>query len=199
MTSPYKRHDHFSEYLNQFIIKESQSDIPAKLIDDIHMELLNQKIKCVQNIGYNHMKIILRKLGYNNMCEYIPHIISKISGIHPVSLTQEQAENLKLMFQQIQEPFEKCKHLIHEHRTSFFSYDYVFYKLCELLKLHHILQHVPSLKSKMKLLAQDKVWKGICDINRWQFISSVSESNDIMQQPDIIEMLPFEPIIKISI
>jgi len=198
-TCPYKRLNHFSEFLNQFIIHENSPEIPAKLIGDIHTELLKQRIMSVHDIQHKHMKMILRKLGHINMYEHIPYIISKISGKHPVSLTQEQVENLKLMFEQIQKPFEQCKHLIHEHRTSFFSYDYVFYKLCELLELHHILQHLSLIKSQMKLLAQDKAWKGICDINKWQFIPSTNAYHELIEQTEQAEIIPFEPIIEISI
>ena len=78
-----------------------------------------------------------------------------------------------LMFKQIQEPFEKCKHLAKRDRKNFLSYSYVFYKFAELLGLDHLLICFRLLKSREKLFLQDRVWKAICEIKEWEFIASL--------------------------
>jgi hypothetical protein len=74
------------------------------------------------------------------------------------------------MFQQIQAPFELVKP---PERHNFLSYSFVLYKFLELLKHDEYLPHLQLLKSTEKLYQQDRIWKDICKILRWEFISTV--------------------------
>ena len=47
----------------------------------------------------------MKKLNLNKYYEHIPHIITKISGIPPPTMTREVEEKLRSMFKEIQEPF----------------------------------------------------------------------------------------------
>jgi hypothetical protein len=91
-------------------------------------------------------------------------------------------EKLKLMFMEIQEPWEIYKP---KNRNNFFSYPYTINKLCELLGLEEYRPYFPMLKSRDKLYKQDVTWKKImthiskypkstqlADVN-WRFIPSV--------------------------
>ena len=70
----------------------------------------------------------------------------------------------------IQIPFIKhCP----KDRKNFLSYSYVLHKFVELLGLDEYKICFPLLKSREKLHQQDKIWKGICNILRWEFIRSI--------------------------
>jgi len=106
----------------------------------------------------------------NNYYEHIPHIISKLTGIPPPTISRETESTLKIMFKDIQKPFEKhCP----KDRVNFLSYSYVLHKFCQLLELDHLLEHFPLLKNRDKLRQQDNIWKNICADLRWEYISSV--------------------------
>jgi hypothetical protein len=85
-------------------------------------------------------------------------------------MPQELEERLRIMFKDIQTPFEKhCP----SERKNFLSYSYVLYKFCELLGEDEYLQYFPLLKSKEKLYNQDVLFKKICEELRWEFIPTI--------------------------
>ena len=116
------------------------------------------------------MREILKKLKYNKYYEHIPHIINIINGKRAPVLTRQYEEQLRMMFKEIQTPFMKhCP----DNRKNFLSYAYVLHKFCQLLELDDLLPYFPLLKSREKLLQQDKIWKLICKDLNWQYIPSI--------------------------
>jgi len=172
---PYVRMNHFNELIAQFQAKE-QTDIPDEVFYDLRSEFKKESISSKKDFNNLHYKLVkkkLQKLGHTNMYEHIPYIIHKFNGLPPPILTLENEQKFRIMFKQIQEPFERCKHLAKKNRKNFLSYSYVFYKFAELLELDQLLSCFRLLKSREKLFAQDKVWKAICEIKEWQFIPSL--------------------------
>lgn len=166
---PYKRLNHFIEWLNQFQAKES-TDIPKEAYDMIMAELSHSRIRNVKNISVTRMKEILKKLGLHKYYEHIPSIISKISGKHPPSINRETEEQLKQMFRAIQEPFTKFCPV---ERTNFLSYSYVLHKFFQILNMQEFVERLPLLKSREKLRLQDKLWKQICEELNWTYYPSI--------------------------
>ncbi|CAH6421625.1 Poxvirus Late Transcription Factor VLTF3 like [uncultured virus] len=116
------------------------------------------------------MKTILKTLGLTQYYEHATHIISTLSGQPPPTINREIEERLRLMFRQIQIPFEKhCP----TNRVNFLSYSYVLHKFCQLLEIDDFTKCFPLLKSREKLRQQDKIWEKICVELRWQYIPSV--------------------------
>jgi len=171
---PYKRQNHYSEWLSQFQAKES-TEIPKEVYDMILNELhkntfYDLKKLALPYIKLSYMKGILKRLDLQPYYEHATHIISKLSGVPPPTISRETEERLKQMFRQIQNPFERhCP----KSRINFLSYSYVLHKFCELLELDEFIVCFPLLKSKDKLRQQDKIWKKICKDLRWQFIPSI--------------------------
>lgn len=166
---PYKRINHYSEWLSQFQAKES-TEIPTEVYDQIISELHKNRIKNLKKLTIDTVQTILKKLGLSNYYEHTPHIISKLSGLPPPTISREVEEKLRKMFKQIQEPFEKyCP----KDRINFLSYSYVLHKFCELLELDDFIKCFRLLKSREKLRDQDKIWKNICKDLRWQYIPSI--------------------------
>ena len=164
----YKRINHFNEWLSQFQGKES-TDIPEELYEKISIELKKERIIKKDQITIDKMRKILKLLGYNKYYEHIPHILSKIGKKAP-KISKENEEKLRLMFKQIQEPFNiYCP----KDRKNFLSYSYTLHKFCELLELDDIALLFPMLKSREKLKEQDILWKNICNHLKWEFIPSI--------------------------
>lgn len=166
---PYKRLNHLIEWLNQFQAREA-TDIPKEVFDSILQELKRSRVKNFQTLSIIEMKNILKKLKLHQYYEHIPHIISKISGKQPPTLSRETEEEIKYMFKAIQEPFQKyCP----KERTNFLSYSYVLHKFFQILRLDAFVVYFPLLKSREKLRLQDKLWKNICDDLGWEFYPSI--------------------------
>lgn len=166
---PYKRINHFNEWLAQFQAKES-TDIPEEVYDRIRTELRKERIINMATLKHTKLKEILKKLGLSKYYEHVPHIICRLNGTDAPVLSAETENRLRHMFKEIQPAF--IRHCPHE-RKNFLSYSYVLFKFCELLEMDEFLSCFPLLKSREKLHDQDKIWKKICDEMRWEFIRSV--------------------------
>lgn len=166
---PYKRINHFVEWLAQFQAKEN-TEIPEHVFLSLEKEFKKNRVYDYKNLTHKFVKDTLKKLGLNKYYEHIPYIIHCFNGLPPPVLSLEMEDTFRRMFLEIQAPFEKCRP---PDRKNFLSYSYVFHKFAQLLELDDLLRCFPLLKSREKLYQQDKIWKGICNILLWQFIPSV--------------------------
>ena len=165
----YKRENHFNEWLSQFQAQEL-TNIPEEVIEQLRSELKKIKIKKLEDITHAKIRGLLKKLKLNKYYEHVPYITNILNGIKPPNMPQELEECLRMMFKDIQKPFDThCP----AERKNFLSYSYVLYKFCELLSEDEYLQYFPLLKSKEKLYQQDVIWKMICQDLKWEFIPTV--------------------------
>lgn len=166
--SPYRRLNHFREWLNQFQAKQTPY-IPEQVFIDIVKELNKNRIVDLSILNKKNMKIILKKLKYNIYYEHIAYIINKLNNLPPPKITRDMEKLFISMFYNIQEPWELYKH---HDRKNFLSYSYVLHKLCELLELDHLLDHFPLHKDPNKIMENDQIWEKICKFLNWEYISS---------------------------
>ena len=165
----YKRINHFNEILAQFQGKES-TEIPQVVFDKILIEIKKERITNMATLTNKKVKDYLKRLRLNKYYEHVPHIINRLSGLPPPILNPIVEEKLRIMFKEIQGPFRK---VCPPDRKNFLSYYYVLHKFIELLGLDEFKSCFPLLKSREKLHEQDKIWRDICHILKWEFIRSV--------------------------
>jgi hypothetical protein len=165
----YKRENHFNEWVSQFQAKESTT-VPQEVIEQLRNEFKKQKIKDLSEITHEKVKTLLKKLDKSKYYEHVPYITTILNGIQPPTMPQALEDKLRLMFFQIQKPFEKHKP---PNRKNFLSYSYVLYKMCELLGEDDYLKCFPLLKSTEKLYVQDKIWRKICEELEWEFYKTI--------------------------
>jgi len=165
----YKRENHFNEWLSQFQAQE-MTTIPDEVMKQLRSELKKIKIKKLEEITHAKIRGLLKKLRLNKYYEHVPYITNILNGIKAPNMPQELEEKLRIMFKDIQKPFDdNCP----TERKNFLSYSYVLYKFCELLEEDEYLQYFPLLKSKSKLYAQDQIWKKICNDLHWEYIPTI--------------------------
>ena len=167
--SPYKRINHFKEWISHFQAKET-----TEITEGVFMEIINEinknRIRDLSTLNRDKMKQILKKLGHNNLYEHIPYIINKLTGLPPPTIDRHIEMKFIDMFSKIQDPWEIHKP---KDRKNFLSYSYVLHKFCQLLELDHLLISFPLLKSVKNLKEQEEVWEKICKDLKWEFISSI--------------------------
>jgi hypothetical protein len=166
--SPYKRINHFREWLNQFQAKQSP-DIPEIVFKDIIDELNKNRITDLSILNRQKMKQILKKLNYNSYYEHVHYIINKLSNLPPPKITRDMERIFIKMFNKIESIWQIYKPIT---RKNFLSYPYVLYKFCELLELDHLLHCFQLHKDHDKLMEDDDIWRKICEAFNWEFISS---------------------------
>ena len=166
----YKRENHFNEWLSQFQGIETTT-IPDEVIVALREELKKMKIKAANDITHARVRGLLKKLRMNKYYEHVPFITNMLNGVRPPRMPIVLEERLRLMFKDIQAPFEKH---VPASRKNFLSYSYVLYKFVELLSDYdEFLQYFPLLKSKEKLHQQDVIFEKICRELRWEFIPTI--------------------------
>jgi len=166
--SPYRRLNHFREWLNQFQAKQTP-DIPEIIFIDIVKELNKKRIVNLSTLNKKNMKNILKKLKYNIYYEHIAYIINKLNNLPPPKITRDMEKLFISMFYNIQEPWELYKQV---DRKNFLSYSYVLHKFSELLELDHLLEHFPLHVDPNKVIENDLIWEKICKFLKWEYISS---------------------------
>jgi predicted nucleic acid-binding Zn-ribbon protein len=165
----YKKINHLNEILNQFQAKES-TIIPEDVMNEVILEIRKRRINNIADLTEEDIRQILKKLNRSKYYEHRAHILSRLNGNPPPTITPEIEEKIRAMFQDIQAPF-----LLYcpNDRTNFLSYSYILYKFFELLDLDEYKVFFPLLKSRDRLIAHDQIWKKICDYLQWEFITSV--------------------------
>lgn len=167
--SPYKRLNHFREWLNQFQAKQSPN-IPEEVFIEIVRLLNKKKIMDLSTLKPKYMKDnILKKLNYNQYYEHCVYIIYKLNNLPPPKITKDMEKLFISMFFKIQTPWELYKP---PGRKNFISYPYILYKFCELLELDHLLQFFSLHKDSDKIMETDDTWEKICKHLQWEFIPS---------------------------
>jgi uncharacterized Zn finger protein (UPF0148 family) len=165
----YKKINHLNEILNQFQAKES-TIIPEEVMNEVILEIKKRRIDNIADMSEEDIRQILKKLGRSKYYEHRAHILSRLNGNPPPTITPEIEEKVRAMFQEIQAPF-----LLYcpNDRTNFLSYSYILYKFFELLDLDEYKVFFPLLKSRDRLIAHDTIWEKICSYLHWEFIRSV--------------------------
>ena len=165
----YKKINHLNEILNQFQAKES-TVIPEDVMNEVILEIRKRRINNIADLTEEDIRHILKKLNRSKYYEHRAHILSRLNGNPPPTITPEIEEKIRAMFQDIQAPF-----LLYcpNDRTNFLSYSYILYKFFELLERDEYKVYFPLLKSRDRLIAHDIIWKKICDYLNWEFIQSV--------------------------
>lgn len=165
--SPYRRKNHYKEWLNQLQAKEV-TDIPTDVFSNIVSELNKHKNMNNLTMTRDRMQEILKKLGYNKYYEHIPFILNKVFDIPPPRIGRETEDKLLEMFDCIQDAWEYCKPT---GRKNIISYPYVMYKSCELIERDDLLKYLPQLEPP-KIIEHDIIWQRICKHLKWEFYST---------------------------
>ena len=128
----YKRLNHLNECLVQFQAKEN-TVIPQEVCDTIKYELIKERRNDLSKLNASLIRGYLKKhsdKGYNKYYEHIPHILNRLNGIKPKTLTNKMEDDIRRIFMMVQDPFD---HHSKTTRNNFLSYNYFLNKACRIL------------------------------------------------------------------
>ena len=171
-SSGYKRINHFNEWLAQKQGIES-TVIPDEIIKYVSRELELRKINENSKVKISLIKEILKIGGFTNFYEHSSQLLSILTGSKVPTFTSNQLYELKTMFNLCQYPYDNCPIEIRKDsetgkvRKNFLTYEYVLFKMCELLGYVEFNGMFNLLKSIKKLNKHDEIWKYICEYNEW--------------------------------
>ncbi len=92
-----------NEILNQFQAKES-TVIPDDVMNEVILEIRKRRISNIAELNEDDIREILKKLGRSKYYEHSAHILSRLNGNPPPTITPEIEEKIRTMFQEIQAP-----------------------------------------------------------------------------------------------
>lgn len=166
----YKRANHLLDWL-QSINGTENTEIAPEVLDALRAELRKDRVTSSDQITAARISSYLRKLKLPSLYEHATHIAGLLNGDITQCFTPEITARLLAMFNAIQEPFDRHKHI--NGRSNSLSYPFIIFKMCELLELDFILPRLKLLKCNEKLFSADKLWCLICKDLRWQFIPTI--------------------------
>lgn len=172
----YDKMTHLEDWLRRFQAKENRG-IPQEILDKVLLEANKERIQDLNTLTEDKIKKYLKKLNLNDYYDNVIGIINRLNGRPPFTLTSEIEEKIKIMFQQIQDPYENFKP---KGRKNFLSYSYTLHKFFQIIGLHEFAKYFPLLKSTDKLRQQDDIFKKIVGYmsqndttTKWVFYPSI--------------------------
>ena len=167
----HRRANHFAEWLTQCQAKQS-TVIADEVYDAIYAEMRKRRLT-KDDLTPSILKSILKALRLNKYYEHNAYLLLRIKGETPLRMSTEVEERMKLLFDQIQKPWEKVIPIVAPKRRNFLSYAYTLRKMAELMELDELAETFPLLKSREKLAQCDRIWRAICAELGWRFIPSL--------------------------
>jgi hypothetical protein len=171
--NPYKNMGHLNERLSKKQSKQP-TNIPQEHYDAIKEMVARRGLPMDKLEMYpDQMRKILQQLGMNRYYDYIPHIVSRITGRPALIFTPTQERAVKTLFAKVQEPIRAAIAAHPVKRKSFLSYSFVVRKICEILGYTEHMHQYQFLKNVEKLRYSDSVWKSATEACDLPFIPSV--------------------------
>lgn len=161
----YQRVNHFNEWLTFFQGKEN-SNIPDEIVQKVMKKLYDDGIRDASKITTEKVHKTLQHFKLRQYYKQVTLLWCTITGNPPPRMTPQQEEQCRIMFNRIQEPFERHKP---KNRRNFLSYSYCLFKFNELLGHSEFLRYFPLLKGADKLDVQDDIFEKICKDMNWEF------------------------------
>lgn len=163
----YKKKSHLLQKLNQLLSK-NYKHLKKVVLDEVIIELNKLSID-ISLIQIDTIRAILKKLNRNENYGDAYCLLRIIQKKSPIEIDQEVENKLVYLFERAEKAFDECK----GDRKNFLSYNYVIYKLLQLLDQTHLLKEIELLKSRERLIDQDSIWKRICTTLDWRYIPTV--------------------------
>lgn len=155
-SSSYKRCNLFKEYLLRIQGKE-RNKITREDMTKIKQELLSRQLD-VNQIDQDVIRSILKKLRMQRHYNHTYFLLKQLTGHALVELHPHHCQQLLELFVKIQQVFGE----VQTTRSNMMSYYFLLRKSCELLNWDDIARCLPYLKSRQKLVEQDRIWRKIC-------------------------------------
>ena len=155
----YKRVNHWTMWLQLCQGKEAHR-VPDDILQQVMQELYEtQKVTDPKQITQKRVRDALRKLRLRKAYDHVAQVTARLSGVRPLRIPPETEEQLRNMFLQMQQPFQRHAP---KTRTNFLSYSYVLYRCFQILGLTHMLDGLALLKGRDKLEANDAIFRKMC-------------------------------------
>lgn len=176
----YRPKQHFVAWIRR-VTGELSYTISGLVIDRIRLELYNRRIYDVNEVTWDVVDRILRKLAkkvdrkYNIYYQHVYQITNIIRGAPILTLSDAQKQKLHDMFDVIYAGWERHKT---DERSNFMSNAFVLQMCFRILGYpEKIVNMFNMLKGNDNLKEYDRICEIICKENDWPFVRSSAISD----------------------
>lgn len=113
------------------------------------------------------LRRVLRSIKLQRYNENWLQIIHRLTGYRPPPLHPAELQTLDVIFEGMIEPF---RHFKPAARKNLLNYNFIIYRMLQLINRTDALPHFPQLKTRQKWLELDAVWEKICDYHDWAYL-----------------------------
>ena len=155
----YKPVHHLHERLAQYHLMET-SICPADWATIVERLLFERPAV----LDKESVRRLLRKCNLQRYNESWLQVIHRVTKYRPPPISQGQTLMLARIFEGVQEPFRLFKLYA---RKNLLNYNFMLFRLLQLLGRDDALPHFPQLKTRGKWEELDRVWGLICEFHGW--------------------------------
>lgn len=170
----YRRINHFNDALNELQGKEKANITQAQLQRIMEQMYESFGAAAKEKITYAMVRHVIRdKLRMVKCYKHVVLVTSLLSGKPPVQMSPRHETLARLIFELMQEPFERAPF---RERHNFLSYPVTLFKICQMLGLVEFFPMLPLLRGEDKLKQQEELFQWICSYRGWKAPPSVLSS-----------------------
>ncbi len=152
----YKRMTHFKNTI-KCLEGIDRNTIPTEVID------------IIKNIGFESLEELKLLMINNNLTIYIKSIFKIyriIKGTYLISFNNLVRTKLIGMFSLVSNNYSSTKN---KNNKNLLKYHFIIKKLLELIGCEEPIKYLNIYKTDKKIDKCNRVWKEICDINKWGY------------------------------
>lgn len=184
-TIPYTRVDHFSK-----LIDDLNPDDDGIVPDDIYDIIINRMSKesiDPTNVSLSCLKKIMKMEGLYKYYEYVLKIHHKLTGYQYPCINDNLKTQLIDLFKQFIQSNEKIIKIHFPERNSMIPYNFILFKLLQLLKMNGMFSYIHIYDNDYKLGIYDNFWKYICEDIGWKYEPTKKDGKLILHYGNYIK------------
>lgn len=158
--SSYRREGHFSDFLHRLQGRE-KTTLPKGSVEKLQAWCKRNQIEPTK-LTAQQVRTALSQMKLPRCFDFVPTLLHRVSGRPLPTIDRHVAEEMKLLFLEIQEPFEIAVQDLCPQRKNFFSYAFVTIRFMEMLGVNPSPFCLFSPKTWQKKVEQDAIWRHIC-------------------------------------
>ena len=158
----YKPIHHWHERMAQYALQETAIGPEHWCLILGALRAAKPKALCKETL-----RRVLRSVRLQRYNENWLQIIYRITGYRPPPLLAHELRLLDTIFEGLYTPFMLFKP---EGRKNLLNYNFLAFRLLQLIQRNDALPHFPQLKTRHKWLELDACWQKICEYQDWQYL-----------------------------
>ena len=160
----YERQNYYREKIDNLEASKFIK-IPVDVVENIRIEMTKQRITN-EKLTIDNIKQILKKINKPKFYKHKYYVYKEITGKSLIKIDDYTKYELEIKFLEYEKAF---KELITREKGNSLCYNYVMYKLLEIIQKSEYKKFFELPKNQSRIIEYDNIWKKVCDYTKWEF------------------------------